>query len=292
MIYIGLPFPVILEPDIKLVAKLLKEPEEDIRSIYKYSAYGVVQDGILLVMKEEEYQEKKKELRINWKYCMGSYGLIRIAKEKHVALPTVPCIYVPAYIWKTFKASEKNGLNYLMHRLENRIDRLHKVEELCAPEIIIRNERRMLEDCVNSLSDNTGKYYSPVTDPDDRRCCSFSEVDYSLRDYIWIDPYEEDENEKIVHITPPKYFNDNQVEELFSIIHEKEVDKLDALGKVASLEQEITDLKSLLAVEKDRNKRLKEERDETVRKLSKENLELDHRVDQLIKLHQARYKDM
>ena len=44
-----------------------------------------------------------------------------------------------------------SDLNDLYRRVINRNNRLKKLQELRAPEIIIRNEKRMLQECVNAL---------------------------------------------------------------------------------------------------------------------------------------------
>ena len=50
-----------------------------------------------------------------------------------------------------FAASD---LNDLYRRVINRNNRLKKLKELNAPEVIIRNEKRMLQEAVDSLLDN------------------------------------------------------------------------------------------------------------------------------------------
>ena len=47
-----------------------------------------------------------------------------------------------------------SDLNDLYRRVINRNNRLKKLQELRAPEIIIRNEKRMLQECVDALIDN------------------------------------------------------------------------------------------------------------------------------------------
>ena len=97
-----------------------------------------------------------------------------------------------------------SDLNDLYRRVINRNNRLKKLMELGAPEIIIRNERRMLQEAVDSLIDN-GKRGKPVTGPSNRPFKSLSEmlrgkqgrfrqnllgkrVDYSGRSVIVVGP--------------------------------------------------------------------------------------------------------
>jgi len=97
-----------------------------------------------------------------------------------------------------------SDLNDLYRRVINRNNRLKKLMELSAPEIIIRNERRMLQEAVDALIDN-GRRGKPVTGPSNRPLKSLSEmlrgkqgrfrqnllgkrVDYSGRSVIVVGP--------------------------------------------------------------------------------------------------------
>ena len=100
-----------------------------------------------------------------------------------------------------FAASD---LNDLYRRVINRNNRLKRLLELRAPEIIIRNEKRMLQEAVDALIDN-GRRGKPVTGPSNRPLKSLSEmlrgkqgrfrqnllgkrVDYSGRSVIVVGP--------------------------------------------------------------------------------------------------------
>ena len=97
-----------------------------------------------------------------------------------------------------------SDLNDLYRRVINRNNRLKKLMELMAPEIIIRNEKRMLQEAVDALIDN-GRRGKPVTGPNNRPLKSLSEmlrgkqgrfrqnllgkrVDYSGRSVIVVGP--------------------------------------------------------------------------------------------------------
>ena len=100
-----------------------------------------------------------------------------------------------------FAASD---INDLYRRVINRNNRLRRLMELHAPEIIIRNEKRMLQEAVDALIDN-GRRGKPVTGPNNRPLKSLSEmlrgkqgrfrqnllgkrVDYSGRSVIVVGP--------------------------------------------------------------------------------------------------------
>ena len=57
-----------------------------------------------------------------------------------------------------------SDLNDLYRRVINRNNRLKRMLELEAPDIIIRNEKRMLQEAVDALIDN-GRHGRPVTGP-------------------------------------------------------------------------------------------------------------------------------
>ncbi len=97
-----------------------------------------------------------------------------------------------------------SDLNDLYRRVINRNNRLKKLLDLGAPEIIIRNEKRMLQESVDALIDN-GRRGRPVTGPNNRPLKSLSDmlkgkqgrfrqnllgkrVDYSGRSVIVVGP--------------------------------------------------------------------------------------------------------
>ncbi|MDR5693970.1 MAG: DNA-directed RNA polymerase subunit beta' [Armatimonadota bacterium] len=97
-----------------------------------------------------------------------------------------------------------SDLNDLYRRVINRNNRLKRLIELGAPEIIVRNEKRMLQEAVDALIDN-GRRGRPVTGPNNRPLKSLSDmlkgkqgrfrqnllgkrVDYSGRSVIVVGP--------------------------------------------------------------------------------------------------------
>ena len=97
-----------------------------------------------------------------------------------------------------------SDLNDLYRKVINRNNRLKRLLELGAPEIIVRNEKRMLQESVDALIDN-GRRGRPVTGPNNRTLKSLSEmlkgkqgrfrqnllgkrVDYSGRSVIVVGP--------------------------------------------------------------------------------------------------------
>ena len=109
-----------------------------------------------------------------------------------------------------------SDLNDLYRRIINRNNRLARLMELGAPEIIVRNEKRMLQEAVDALIDNGRRNGRPVTGPGNRALKSLSDllkgkqgrfrqnllgkrVDYSGRSVIVVGP-----ELKIYQCGPPK----------------------------------------------------------------------------------------
>ena len=98
-----------------------------------------------------------------------------------------------------------SDLNDLYRRIINRNNRLARLIDLGAPEIIVRNEKRMLQEAVDALIDNGRRNGHPVTGPGNRALKSLSDllkgkqgrfrqnllgkrVDYSGRSVIVVGP--------------------------------------------------------------------------------------------------------
>src|SRR5881296_2125042 len=77
-----------------------------------------------------------------------------------------------------------SDLNDLYRRVINRNNRLKRLMELNAPDIIIRNEKRMLQEAVDALFDN-GRRGRAITGPNKR---PLKRVDYSGRSVIVVGP--------------------------------------------------------------------------------------------------------
>ena len=97
-----------------------------------------------------------------------------------------------------------SDLNDLYRRVINRNNRLRRLQDLGAPDIIVKNEKRMLQEAVDALIDN-GRRGRPVTGPNSRPLKSLSDmlkgkqgrfrqnllgkrVDYSGRSVIVVGP--------------------------------------------------------------------------------------------------------
>ena len=127
-------------------------------------------------------------------------------KPEHMVLTVVPVIPpdLRPMVMLDGGRFATSDLNDLYRRVINRNNRLQKLLELDAPDIIIQNEKRMLQEAVDALIDN-GRHGRPVTGPGNRALRSLSDmlkgkqgrfrqnllgkrVDYSGRSVIVVGP--------------------------------------------------------------------------------------------------------
>ena len=127
-------------------------------------------------------------------------------KSEHIALDVIPVLppdLRPIVHLEGGKFATTD-LNDLYRRIINRNNRLNRLEEMGAPEVILRNERRMLQESVDALIHNEKKN-TPIQGKDDRPLKSLSDrisgkhgrlrrnllgrrVDYSGRAVIVVNP--------------------------------------------------------------------------------------------------------
>ena len=87
-------------------------------------------------------------------------------------LPVIPPDFVRWFHWMA-AVLRLPILNDLYRRVINRNNRLKRLKELNAPDIIIRNEKRMLQEAVDALFDN-GRRGKTFTGPNKRPLRSLS----------------------------------------------------------------------------------------------------------------------
>src|SRR5450432_3177419 len=177
---------------------------ESIRDLLKYIDIHSLSEQLRAEMKEATSEAKKKKLskRLKVVDAFRESG----NKPEWMMLDVIPVIppdlrpLVPLDGGR-FATSD---LNDLYRRVINRNNRLKRLQELNAPEIIIRNEKRMLQEAVDALFDN-GRRGKTITGPNKRPLKSLSDmlkgkqgrfrqnllgkrVDYSGRSVIVVGP--------------------------------------------------------------------------------------------------------
>ena len=177
---------------------------EAIRDLLKYIDVHKLSEQLRAEMKEATSEAKRKKLskRLKVVDAFRESG----NKPEWMMLDVIPVIppdlrpLVPLDGGR-FATSD---LNDLYRRVINRNNRLKRLQELNAPEIIIRNEKRMLQEAVDALFDN-GRRGKTITGPNKRPLKSLSDmlkgkqgrfrqnllgkrVDYSGRSVIVVGP--------------------------------------------------------------------------------------------------------
>ena len=176
-------------------------------------------EGIKALLKEMDLEKLARELRKEVKEVSGQRRIRAIRRLEVVesfrqsgnrpewmimdVIPVIPPELRPMVQLDGGRFATSD-LNDLYRRVINRNNRLKRLLELGAPDIIVRNEKRMLQEAVDALIDN-GRRGRPVTGPGNRPLKSLSDmlkgkqgrfrqnllgkrVDYSGRSVIVVGP--------------------------------------------------------------------------------------------------------
>ena len=214
---------IVLDPgDTPLVKKQLLSESEYVEARDKYGDEFEVDMGaaaIKQLLQEIDLQQLTDELRAEMKEVSGQRKVRAVRRlevceaflksgnrPEWMILDVVPVI--PPELRPMVQLDggrfATSDLNDLYRRVINRNNRLKRLLELHAPDIIVRNEKRMLQEAVDALIDN-GRRGRPVTGPGNRPLKSLSDmlkgkqgrfrqnllgkrVDYSGRSVIVVGP--------------------------------------------------------------------------------------------------------
>ena len=215
---------VVTDPkETGLTAKqLLTEKEyRDAVDNYGYGSFevGMGAEAVKKLLQDIDLEQQSKELRADLKDSTGQKRIRTIRRLEVVeafrksgnkpewmildAIPVIPPDIRPMVQLDGGRFATSD-LNDLYIRVINRNNRLKRLLELGAPDIIVRNEKRMLQEAVDALIDN-GRRGRPVTGPGNRPLKSLSDrlkgkpgrfrqnllgkrVDYSGRSVIVVGP--------------------------------------------------------------------------------------------------------
>ncbi|HWR30128.1 MAG TPA: DNA-directed RNA polymerase subunit beta', partial [Negativicutes bacterium] len=214
---------IVLDPkDTPLMRRQLLT-EKEYRDYYeKYGSHfevGMGAEAIKKLLEELDLDKMSRDLRQELKEVSGQRRIRAIRrlevveafrksgnKPRWMILDVVPVI--PPELRPMVQLDggrfATSDLNDLYRRVINRNNRLKRLLELKAPDIIVRNEKRMLQEAVDALIDN-GRRGRPVTGPGNRPLKSLSDmlkgkqgrfrqnllgkrVDYSGRSVIVVGP--------------------------------------------------------------------------------------------------------
>ena len=188
---------------------------------YGYNTFtvGMGAEAVKKLLQNIDLEKESKELRADLKDSTGQKRVRTIRRLEVVeafkksgnkpewmildAIPVIPPDLRPM-VQLDGGSFATSDLNDLYRRVINRNNRLKRLLELGAPDIIVRNEKRMLQEAVDALIDN-GRRGRPVTGPGNRPLKSLSDmlkgkqgrfrqnllgkrVDYSGRSVIVVGP--------------------------------------------------------------------------------------------------------
>ncbi|MDJ0786954.1 MAG: DNA-directed RNA polymerase subunit beta' [Myxococcota bacterium] len=181
------------ETDLRAGELLTEEQLSEAREQYGRDAfdYGIGAEAVRQMLQDLDVEDECKILRAEMKEATSEAKRKKLAKRlkvldafresgnkpEHMILEVIPVIppdlrpLVPLDGGR-FATSD---LNDLYRRVINRNNRLKRLQELNAPEVIIRNEKRMLQEAVDALFDN-GRRGRVITGPSKRPLKSLSDM--------------------------------------------------------------------------------------------------------------------
>ncbi len=210
------------ESGLQEIETLTEERHAKLIDELGYDAFdaGMGAEAILELLKKMDVHQLAEQLRIEMKEVTSEAKRKKLAKRLKVVeafresgnkpdwmmltvIPVIPPDLRPLVPLDGGRFATSD-LNDLYRRVINRNNRLKRLQELNAPEIIIRNEKRMLQEAVDALFDN-GRRGKTITGPNKRPLKSLSDmlkgkqgrfrqnllgkrVDYSGRSVIVIGP--------------------------------------------------------------------------------------------------------
>ena len=215
---------IVTDPGDTVLTKgqLLTEKEyADMRERYDEAfKAGMGAEAIKVLLQEIDIEKLSRELKDELKDTQQGQKRVKLLKRLDVieafrqsgnrpewmildVVPIIPPDLRPLILLDGGRFATSD-LNDLYRRVINRNNRLKKMLELKAPDIIIRNEKRMLQEAVDALIDN-GRHGRAVTGPSNRPLKSLSDmlkgkqgrfrqnllgkrVDYSGRSVIVVGP--------------------------------------------------------------------------------------------------------
>jgi len=215
---------IVLDPkETPLLKKQLLSEKEYRESVDKYGedafSAGMGAEAIKTLLREIDLEQHSIELKEGLKTSTGQKKVRTIRRLEVVesfrksnnrpewmiidVIPVIPPDLRPMVQLDGGRFATSD-LNDLYRRVINRNNRLKKLLDLGAPDIIVRNEKRMLQEAVDALIDN-GRRGRPVTGPGNRPLKSLSDmlkgkqgrfrqnllgkrVDYSGRSVIVVGP--------------------------------------------------------------------------------------------------------
>ena len=184
MFSVKLNAPVLLRKQLPVIAKALHVDEKVLEDFMTVSAFYGVKDGkgtIVPIKKTDTI------VYIDYKAYDSCYfvvdAILQYAKDidTSVTLPVITEIELGTDVFKKFSPVQLSDIMFLTRRLKDGNERVTKLAELNAPDILLANERALLCKNVESLEDNE---HAPKPDRniDGHVCASLHDIGYSILD--------------------------------------------------------------------------------------------------------------
>lgn len=184
MFSVKLNAPVLLRKQLPVIAKALHVDEKVLEDFMTVSAFYGVKDGkgtIVPIKKTDTI------VYIDYKAYDSCYfvvdAILQYAKDidTSVTLPVITEIELGTDVFKKFSPVQLSDIMFLTRRLKDGNERVIKLAELNAPDILLANERALLCKNVESLEDNE---HTPKPDRniDGHVCASLHDIGYSILD--------------------------------------------------------------------------------------------------------------
>lgn len=184
MFSIKLNAPVLLRKQLLVIAKALHVDEKVLDDFLSVSAFYGVKDGkgtIVPIKKTDTIVHIDYKAYDNYYFVVDA--ILQYAKDidTSVTLPVITKIELGTDVFKKFSPDQLGDIMFLTRRLKDSNERVTKLAELNAPDILLANERALLCKKVEFLEDNE---HTPKPDRniDGHVCASLHDIGYSILD--------------------------------------------------------------------------------------------------------------
>lgn len=184
MFSIKLNAPVLLRKQLPVIAKALHVDEKVLDDFLSVSAFYGVKDGkgtIVPIKKTDTIVHIDYKAYDNYYFVVDA--ILQYAKDidTSVTLPVITKIELGTAVFKKFSPDQLGDIMFLTRRLKDSNERVTKLAELNAPDILLANERALLCKKVEFLEDNE---HTPKPDRniDGHVCASLHDIGYSILD--------------------------------------------------------------------------------------------------------------
>ena len=184
MFSIKLNAPVLLRKQLPVIAKALHVDEKVLDDFMTVSTFYGVKDGkgtIVPIKKTDTIVHIDYKAYDNYYFVVDA--ILQYAKDvdTSVTLPVITEIELGTDVFKKFSPDQLSDIMFLTRRLKDSNERVTKLAELNAPDILLANERALLCKKVEFLEDNE---HTPKPDRniDGHVCASLHDIGYSILD--------------------------------------------------------------------------------------------------------------